>query len=202
MTSLGVIDNATAMIRQRGGTVRTREALALGIHPRTLYALRDNGVLEPLARGLYRLADLEPLTDPDLAVVARKVPGGVICLTSALAFHDLTTQVPHAVDVALCKGEERPRLRYPPLRVYWLSPASWRPGVETHDLDGTPVRIYSPAKTVADAFKFRNRIGLEVALEALRAYRQRPDFDVDALLGYARTCRVERVMRPYLEALL
>ena len=195
-------NEAISLIRQHGGTVQTGEALALGIHPRVLYALRGSGVLEPLARGLYRLVDLPALDNPDLITVAHKVPGGVICLISALAFHELTTQVPHVVDVALQQGDEHPRLAYPPLHVYWFSAISWSAGIETHRLDDTDVRIYVPAKCVADAWKFRNKIGLDVALEALRAYRQRPEFDVDVLLRYARICRVARVMRPYLEALL
>jgi predicted transcriptional regulator of viral defense system len=202
MITESTADKAIQIIRQQGGMLRTRDALALGIHSRVLYALRDAGLLQALGRGLYRLADLPPLENPDLVTVARQVRRGVICLISALAFHELTTQVPHAVDVALRPGDERPRLDYPPLRVYWFSEESWSAGIETHRLDETEVRIYSPAKSVADIFKFRQKIGLDVAMEALRAYRQHPDFDIEALLHYARICRVEKVMRPYLEALL
>jgi len=195
-------NKAIRIIQQQGGTLRTRDALALGIHPRVLYALRDTGLLQKLSRGLYRLAELSPLENLDLVTVARQVRRGVICLISALTFHELTTQVPHVVDVALRQGDERPRLDYPPLRVYWFSETSWSAGVETHRLDETEVRIYSPAKSVADSFKFRHKIGLDVALEALRTYRQCPGFDINALLRYARICRVEKVMRPYLEAML
>jgi len=129
------------------------------------------------------------------------VPGAVICLISALAFHELTTQVPHAVDIALNKGDEPPRLDYPPLRLYWFSGPAYSEGVDTHVIDGTPVRIYSPEKTIADCFKLRRRVGLDVALEALKAYCQRPGFDPDTLLHYARICRVESVIKPYLEVL-
>ena len=193
---------ALDLFREHGGILRTGEALGLGIHPRTLYALRDAGALQQLSRGLYRLAELPPLSHPDLVVVALKVPQAVICLVSALAFHELTTQVPHAVDVALRPNSSRPALDYPPLRTFWFSGPAWREGVETHTIDGTPVRIYSPAKSVADSFKYRRKIGLDVALEALRLHRQRPDFQVDTLLRYARICRVDKVMRPYLEILL
>jgi len=196
------IHQAIDQFRQQGGILRTREALVLGIHPRTLYALRDSGVLERLERGLYRLSELPPLANPDLVTVALKVPRGVICLVSALAFHELTTQIPHFVHVALRQGDERPRLKHPPLRVFWFGGAAWREGIETHEIDGVQVRIYCPAKCVADAFKARNRIGLDVAIEALKAYRRRPRFNVNELLRYARICRVERVMSPYLEALL
>jgi predicted transcriptional regulator of viral defense system len=159
-------------------------------------------VLEQVDRGLYRLAELPTLAEPDLVTVALKVPRGVICLTSALAFHELTTQVPHEVHVALERGSEAPRLIHPPLRVFWLSGPSFREGIEEHQIDGVPVRIYGPEKTVADCFKYRNKLGLDVAIEALRAWRDRPRPRPDVLLHYARIDRVERVIRPYLEALM
>ena len=182
--------------------MRTAEALRAGIHPRTLYDMRDSGVLERLSRGLYRLADLPPLSNPDLVTVALKVPQAVVCLVSALAFYELTTQIPHVVDVAIRNQDERPRLNYPPLRVFWFSGPAWSEGIETHQIDSVPVRIYGPEKSVADMFKYRRKLGLDVALEALRRYRQGQGFDVDRLLHHARVCRVENVMRPYIEALL
>jgi len=193
---------ALDLFRQHGGTLRTAEALRLGIHPRTLYALRDSGALQQLSRGLYRLADLPPLSNPDLVLVAHKLPQAVICLVSALAFHELTTQVPHRVDVALRSGSAQPTLDYPPLRTFWFSGPAWSEGVEVHQIDDTPVRIYGPEKSVADSFKYRRKIGLDVAVEALKLYRQHREFDVGKLLHFARICRVERVTRPYLEALL
>jgi len=193
---------AIALFGKHGGTLRTSEALRLGISPRTLYALRDAGVLEPLSRGLFRLADLPPLSNPDLAIVAHKIPQGVVCLVSALAFYELTTQIPHAVDLALESGSTRPRLTFPPIRVFWFSGAAWSQGEEPHELDGTPVRIYGPEKSIADAFKFRRRLGIDLAIEALKAYRTRPGFNVNKLLHHARICRVEQVISPYLEALL
>jgi predicted transcriptional regulator of viral defense system len=194
--------NAITLFRQHGGILRTAEALRLGVHPRTLYAMRDSGALERLSRGLYRLADLPPLSNPDLVTVALKVPQAIICLISALAFYELTTQVPHVVDVALHNQAKRPRLDYPPLRVVWFSGPAWDEGVEVLMIDDVPVRIYGPEKSIADSFKYRHKIGRDVALEALKLYCQRPDFDVNKLLHYARVCRVEKVMRPYLEALL
>ncbi len=201
MSATETTQTALELFRQHG-ILCTSEALALGIHPRTLYALRDAGTLERLARGLYRLAELPPLTHPDLVTVALKVPAGVICLVSALAFHELTTQIPHAVDVAVQQGSQRPRLEYPPLRVFRFSGAAWTEGVETVTLDDVPVRITHPAKSVADSFKYRHKLGLDLALEALKAYREHVAFDVTTLLHYARICRVEEVLKPYLEALL
>lgn len=193
---------AIKFFRQHNGVLRTSQALSLGIHPRTLYAMRDSGLLERLSRGLYRLAELSPLTNPDLATVALKIPKGVICLISALAFHELTTEIPRSVDVAVQKGSRRPRLEYPPLRIFWFSGPAWSEGVETHTIDEISIEIYSPAKSVADIFKFRHKLGLDVALESIKQYRQADYFDVNELLHYAEICRVDEVIKPYLEALL
>lgn len=193
---------AIDLFKVHGGTLRTSEALRLGISPRTLYELRDAGVLEKLSRGLYRLAELPALSSPDLAIIAFKIPQAVICLISALVFHELTTQVPHAVNIALHRGARSPRLDYPPLRVFWFSGPAWSEGVDIHQIGQTSVCIYCPEKSVADSFKFRRKIGLDIAIGALKLYRQSPDFDVGKLLHYARICRVESVMKPYLEVLL
>jgi len=182
--------------------LRTSAAMRAGIHPRTLYAMRDKGVIEQVSRGLYRLTDLPPLTNPDLVTVAAKVPRGVICLISALVFHDITLQIPHAVHIALPRGNERPRLPYPPIRVFSFSGRSFTEGIETHKVDGLELQIYSVEKTLADCFKFRNKIGFDVALEALKFYRIRKRLKVDDLMKFCRICRVEKVLLPYLEALL
>ncbi len=192
---------ARALFRRAGGTLRTAEALRAGIHPRDLYALRDTGVLECVSRGVYRLADLPPLAEPDLFTVAARVPKAVIALVSALHYHGLTTEIPHEVSIALPQGSARPRLDWPPLRVYWFSGAMFESGIETHERDGLRLRVYEPAKTVADCFRFRNRLGIEIALEALRAGLQQRKMTPAAVLRAARTCRVENVVRPYLEAL-
>jgi predicted transcriptional regulator of viral defense system len=196
------IQDAEEVFRKHAGLLRTRQAFDLGIHPRTLYRMRDEGVLEQLSRGLYRLAGLPLVSNPDLIRVALKVPKGVVCLISALAFHDLTTQVPHVVHVALERGAEPPRLDYPPLKIYWFTGSAFREGVELHSVDNISVRIYSPEKTIADCFKYRNKLGLDVAMEALKRYRERGKMDLESLVRSARACRVENVMRPYLEALL
>lgn len=189
------------LFKQHGGTLRTQEALNAGVHPRTLYEMRDQGELEQLARGVYRLVDMPPLSDPDLVTVSKRVPQGVICLISALAFHELTTQIPHAIHLAIEQGAWTPQLEHPPIQIYHFSMAAFTSGIESHDMDGIQVRVYSPEKTLADCFKFRNRIGLDVALEALRTYRSRRNARLGQILKYARVCRVEKVMRPYLEAI-
>lgn len=194
-------ERARKVFRTHGGTLRTIEALAAGIHPRTLYAMRDAGEVEALARGIYRLGDLPPMGNPDLATVAMRVPHGVICLISALAFHELTTQVPHEIHLAISRTARRPRLDYPPLRVYRFSSEAFDAGVETHTVDRISVRVYNAEKTLADCFKYRNKIGMEVVLEAIRSYRGRRRPRFRQVFEFAKLCRVERLMRPYLEAL-
>ena len=164
--------------------------------------MRDAGQIEGLARGLYRLTDAPSLGHPDLVTVAAKIPHGVVYLISALAFHDMTTQVPHQVWIAVPRNSEPPRLDYPPLRVIRLSQAPYEAGIETHHLDGLPVKVYSREKTLADCFKHRGVVGLDTVLEAVRLYKAQGRVDVDAVLRYATVCRVARVARPYLEALL
>lgn len=196
------LTEAAAVFREHGGVLRTMEAVRLGVHPRTLYALRDNGTLEQLARGLYRLAELPPLGNPDLVAVALRIRGGVLCLLSALAVHEITTQIPHEVCVALKRGAEPPRLEHPPVRIFWFTGHAFTEGIETRKLDGVNVRVYGAAKTVADCFKYRNKLGLDVALEALKLFLGERRGRADELLGFARICRVEKVMCPYIEALL
>lgn len=201
MTTTRRMAKAREAFLQAGGVLRTSQALRAGVHPRDLYALRDAGALEPVSRGVYRLADLEPLAEPDLVTVAARVPKAVIALVSALHFHGLTTEIPHEVSVALPPGTARPRLDWPPLRVYRLSGQMFTSGIETHEQDGVPLRVYSAAKTVADCFKFRNRLGIEVAVTALREGLAERRFTPAEMLRAAKTCRVDRIVRPYLEAL-
>ena len=195
-------EKETKAFNRGGGVLRTSAALRAGIHPRRLYEMRDSGVVERLGRGLYRLADLPPLSNPDLVTVAAKVPAGVVCLISALSYHEITTQIPHEVQLALPRGAEPPRLEHPPLRVFWFSGRAFTEGIERHKVDGIVMRVYSPEKTLADCIKYRNKLGLDTVLEALRLYRTRKRTKVDEVMRFARVCRVEKVMRPYLEALL
>ncbi len=190
------------VFREKGGMLRTSQALAAGIHPRVLYRLRDEGTILEVGRGVFRLADLPDLGHPDLVAVALRIPSGVICLVSALSFHGITTQVPHQVDVALPRKTRPPRLRFPPLRTFTFSAGSFSAGAEDHDLDGVKVPIYGAARTVVDCFKFRNRIGLDVAVEALRLARERDAARVREIVEFARLLRMDRVMAPYLGAVL
>lgn len=193
---------ARSVFRRHGGILRMADALRAKIHRRTLYAMRDAGQVETLARGLYRLTDAPPLGNPDLVTVAAKAPHGVVYLISALAFHGMTTQIPHKVCIAVPRNNEPPQLDYPPIWVVRLSPAPYAAGIETHQIDGISVKVYSREKSLADCFKHRNEVGLDTVLEAVRQYKAQRRIDVDAIMRFAAVCRVTRVARPYLEALL
>jgi predicted transcriptional regulator of viral defense system len=159
------------------------------------------GLLERAGRGLYRLPDAPLSERTNLAEVARRVPHGVICLLSALRFHGLTTQNPHEVWLAIDQKAWRPKLDYPPLRLVFMSGAALQQGIEEHEVDRVTVRVFSAAKTVADCFKFRNRVGTDVAVEALRDYARIHPKEIEAVWRNARIDRVGRVIQPYLESL-
>jgi predicted transcriptional regulator of viral defense system len=194
---------ARQLFAQHQEVLRTSDAIRMGIHPRTLYALRDSGEVEQVSRGFYRLAAKPALTDPDLVAVALRIPRAVICLISALAYHRLTNEIPHTVDVAIPSHSQIPKLGGIPLRAFWYSEPSFSAGVQTVSIDGIAARIYSPEKSIADCFKYRNKIGLDVAIQALRTYREQArKSDLNRILKFAAVNRVEKVMRPYLEAVL
>ena len=193
---------AIEIFRSSGGQLRMSQALDHGISRYMLYALRNAGVVEQVSRGVYRLTELPALSNPDFATVGLRYPNAVICLISALSYHTITTQIPHRVFVAISKNSRPPTLEYPPLSVHRFSEPAFSSGIEEHIIDGVPVNIYSPEKTLADCFKFRNTIGMDVVLEALKLTTARKQFDLEALLSYARICRTDRVMYPYLEAIL
>ncbi len=183
--------------------LRTSNAIRLGIHPRTLYALRDAGEIEQIGRGLYKLSTTPPLSSPDVVPIAIRIPRAVVCLISALAHHRLATQTPHTIDIALPSHANVPKIDGVPLRVFWYSEPSFRAGVKVISIDNVSLRIYSAEKSIADCFKYRNKIGLDIAIEALRAYRQRtPNPNRAALARFAQINRVQKIMRPYLEDLL
>lgn len=197
---MNIIDRTIRTFHKHGGILRTSEILRLGVHPRTLYRLRDAAKVIELSRGVYRLADLPPLENNDLVAVAKRVSSGVVCLISALAFHGITTEVPHEVYIAIPKGKEKPKIDFPPVRGFHFSPETYSAGIEEHDLDGTNVKVYSMEKTIADCFKFRNRIGLDAAIEGLRMCLNK-EGSRKKMIEYSRVCRVENVIRPYLEAI-
>lgn len=183
------------------GVLRPRDLDPYDI-PRTyLSRLCAAGKLQRIGRGLYVLPGSGATEHHSMAEACKRVPKGVVCLLSALSFHELTTQAPFEVWLAIGEKAWRPRLEYPPLRIVHFSKAALNTGVEEHQIEGVNVQVYSPAKTVADCFKYRNKIGLDVAIEALRECRRARHCTMDDLWHYADICRVRNVMRPYLESL-
>jgi len=178
------------------------EAIRLGMTRYTLYALLDRGEIERVSRGIYRLVDLPPIGNPDLVTIGLRAPNAVICLTSALSYHELTTQIPHEVSIAVVRGSRAPRIDHPPVHIYNFGKAAYGAGIQDHTIDGVTVKIYNPEKTLADCFKFRNKIGMDVVQEALKNYRTQRKTNFDEVIRYAEICRVDKVMRPYLEALV
>src|SRR5687768_10316509 len=195
------LDSALQIFRHQGGTLRTRDLIALGVHTDALYALRDAGQIIELGRGLYRLAEMDEAEHPDLAVVAARASSAAVCLISALSYHGITTQIPSSVHLAVPRGSYHGIKLPVPVTVYRFDPKTFSKGLETHRIGGMPLKIYSAARSVVDCFKFRNKIGLDVALEALRMARQRKRVQNRELLHYARLLRVENPMSPYLQAI-
>ncbi len=181
------------------GVLRPRDLAEHGLSRAGLKRLVDDGQVERVTRGVYQLPD-QSITHASLAAVSHRVPRGVICLISALEFHELTTQPPHEVWLAIDVKHWPPTVEYPPIRLVRFSGAALTAGVEVHNIGGREVRIYSAAKTVADCFKFRNKIGVDVAVEALRDYREKRTGTIDELWRMAKICRVATVITPYLEA--
>lgn len=191
---------ALRIVRQLG-IARATELEAHGVPRAQIYQLVRKGLLERQARGIY-VASRHPFTaEHTLAQVAKRVPGGVLCLLTALRFHELTTQEPAEVWIALPEKARKPRLDYPRLRVARFSGAALTEGIETHRLEHVDVRVYSAAKTVADCFKYRNKVGIDVAVEALRDFSRKHRGGATELARFARICRVTRVMQPYLDAI-
>lgn len=188
-------------IAKKLGLFRAGDLAAEGVSRDYLQPLVEQGLLVKEARGLYMPADADVTENHTFAEAAQRIPNGIICLLSALRFHELGTQLPSQVWVALHVKAWKPRLDDFPVRIVRMSGPALSAGVDVHTIEKVPVQITTPAKTVADCFKYRNKIGLDVALEALRDYH-RSRLSLDELGRYARICRVERVMRPYLEALV
>ncbi len=192
------------LFKKQGGILRTNEALSQGVHPKTLYAMRNTGELRELDRGIYLLVDDDiDISHIDLIIAHKRLPRGIICLLSALAFHNLTTQIPHAVYVAYQQNWRKPKVNYPPIKIFRYSEPTFDDGIEYHQINTLQIPIYSASKTVVDCFKFRNKIGLDIAIEALRDYwQQHKNVSIDELLKHAEICRVAQVMSPYIDAII
>jgi predicted transcriptional regulator of viral defense system len=181
--------------------IRAQDLQELGIPRNYLGRLVHSGKLEKVGRGLYSSPGALATEHRTLLEVSRKVPEAVICLSSALRFHELTTENPFQVWIALKRGAWTPRADYPPIRVVRLSGQSLTFGIEEHSVEGGKIKVYNPAKTIADCFKFRSTVGTELALQALRECLREKKATMDELWAAAKVCRVANVIRPYMEAL-
>jgi predicted transcriptional regulator of viral defense system len=196
-------DRFKQIFQEHNGILRAIDAINLGIPKHVVYEMQRSGELIKEGRGLYRLADSQPLGNPDLIQVSMLIPKSVICLISALYYYEMTTQIPYSVYIALPKNVgNKPRIEYPPIEVIWIMPSLHSVGIDEQIIDGVRIRIYNREKTIADCFKFRKRIGDDVALEALKEYVKQPQIDIHRLLGYAKINRVEKRILPYLKSLI
>jgi predicted transcriptional regulator of viral defense system len=193
-------EQVLALARQ-SGVLRSRDVESLGIHREYLRRLEQQGLLLRSSRGIYMLPEMDFTEHHSLVEASQRVPRGVICLLSALRFQQITTQAPFEVWLAIYGKAHLPRASLLPLRIVYMTGNAFEAGIETHQLEGLPVKIYGLGKTVADCFKYRNKIGLDVALEALRETWRERRCTMDELWYYAKVCRVNQVMRPYLESL-
>ena len=193
-------DRVLELVKQMG-FLRPRDLDPYGIPRTNLSRLCAAGKLQRIARGLYVLPNTDVTEHHSLAEACKRVPKGVVCLLSALQYHGLTTQTPFEVWLAIGEKAWRPHIEYPPLRIVHFSRPTLTAGVEEHQIEGVIVQVYTPAKTVADCFKYRNKIGLDVAIESLRECLRSQLCTMDNLWHYAKICRVQNVMRPYLESL-
>ncbi|PCJ12885.1 MAG: transcriptional regulator [Gammaproteobacteria bacterium] len=182
--------------------VRPQDVVAAGLPRDSLYQLVKDGVVEKRGRGLYQLSDSDISEWTSYVEVQRRVPNGVFCLLSALVFHQFTTQNPHELWVAIPSKAWRPQVDYPPIRYITMSGAALDGCIETHCIEGVDIRVYSAAKTVADCFKFRNKVGLDVAIEALKEGWRHKKFTIDELMHCAEICRVTKIIQPYAETVL
>lgn len=183
------------------GVIRAKDAEAKGIHPEYLKRLEQQGLLIRSARGLYTFTEAEITKSHSFVEAAKRVPHGIICLLSALSFYELTTQAPFEVWLTISQKARAPKEDILPLRIVYMSGQALESGIEEHEIEGVRVRVYSVAKTVVDCFKFRNKIGLDVAIEALRSGTRERHCSIDEIWHYAKICRMQNVMRPYLESL-
>ena len=195
-------ENLIKYFQDNGGIARFSLILKDGFHPDSLAVLERNGQVEKIGRGLYRLTDYISGSHPDLVTASLQAPRGVICLLSALSFYEATSEIPRYVDIAIPRNTHANRIKYPPIRFYRFAPQVWEAGISEHEIEGHKIRIYSLAKTIADCFKFRNKIGADVARDALKVAIAEKNIKPKEVMKYAKVCRVNAIIKPILEALI
>jgi len=189
-------------LKQKGGMASFSELDKAGFNKAIIKVSLANENINRLDRGLYSLSEGMSFSNPDLIAISIKIPKGIVCLLSALSFHEATDEIPKYVDVAIPRGTHESRIKYPPVRFYRFATDTWRAGVEKHEIEGHEIKIYSLAKTIVDCFKFRNRIGINVAREALKIAVTEKHVKPTDIMEYAKICRVDRLIKPILETML
>ena len=189
-------------IQKKGGYARSTELIKAGFYKAVIYSAMKEGHITRVKNGLYGLADIPDISHPDLVTASLTIPKGIICLVTALSFYEVTDEIPRSIDVAVPAGWKVQPVEDLPIRVYHFSQVTWKEGVEVHKLDKHEIKIYSLAKTIADCFKFRNRIGVDVARSALKNAFEQKKVSHQEIMKYAKICRVTNVIKPILETLL
>jgi predicted transcriptional regulator of viral defense system len=192
----------TSFLKKRGGLASYAEILKAGLDKTFIKNALNSGRIQKIERALYRLSEDSSLLNPDLVAISIKVPKGVICLLSALSFHEVTNEIPKCVDVAILRGAHANKIKYPPVKFYRFSDKAWKAGTEEHKIEGHNVKIYSLPKTIADCFKFRNKIGIDVARSALKVAVMEKGINPKDIMQYAKICRVANIIKPILEAII
>jgi len=189
-------------LKKRSGLASYAEIIEAGFNKTLPKALLNSARIHKVDRGLYRLSDGSTLSKPDLVSVSIRVPKGVVCLLSALAFYEATVEIPSCVNVAIPRGTHANRIKYPPVRFYRFARTAWEAGIEEREIEGRKIRVYNLAKTIADCFKFRNKIGIDVARDALKVAITEKGIKPKEIMHYAKVCRVDNIIKPILEAML
>jgi len=184
------------------GFAGTKNLLAAGIHWRDVKKLKEKGQIIRVKNGLYRLAEVPVVSNQGFIDLAYAVQGGVICLLSALSYHELTTFNPSIISIAVCRGSRMPKIEHPPVEFYYFSKKQFEAGIDEVKIKGNKIRVYSPEKTVCDCFRYRNKLGLDIAKEGLSEYLKRKNRDLEKLFKYAEICRIKPLLQTWLTALI
>lgn len=190
------------VFKKHNGFARTKNILSAGIHSRDVKRARDAGQIIRVKRGLYRLTNIPLISHQGFIDLAYVVPEGVICLLSALSYYELTIFNPSIISMAICRGSRRPKIEYPPVEFYYFSKKQFEAGINKIKIKGHEIRIYNPEKTICDCFRYRNKLGLDIAKEGLSEYLRRKDRNLEKLLEYAEICRIKPLLQTWLNAIM
>lgn len=189
-------------LKKNGGLATYAEILKAGFSKILLKSAQDSNRIQKIDRGLYRLSEGDSFSNSDLVATSIRIPHGVVCLVSALSFHEATKEIPQHIDIAIPRGSHTIKIKYPPVKFYRFNHKTWKAGIEEHRIKGRSIRVYSLARTIVDCFKFRNKIGMDVARDALKVSISEKKVKQKEIMQFAKACRVDRIIKPILEAML